>query len=476
MKFLNTTVKTRDHSGALAVHASGGLIGIIGMTFLGRRLLKLKSIDESSLGSESPNTIVLGYLLLANGLIGLSLPYNSVDVRQKNHFTSVILLNSVVGLSGGILASVVLEFILWKEVFNYWVLLRLLQGGIAGLVLLSSFINYCNPPALFAVTFIAGILVNCMSKLVYKTALEDYCNIIPIHFFCGIWSPILQPFFANTNSINPIEFLWQITSVAIIISFILALFVALFLIVWCSGFLRNQEEENCHTRSLKVIERSEECPLSRLFVLKAVDDILEPGVSGKSPHNLAGDRQTDTIHRLVEEENVEANQIEEKIKSEHEIRKFEVSGNKITPNNLIKPLPKSKNIYTVHKILTSDKNIFLKDQPLCSGDASNDRNVYRLDDLIANKSENVISEDTKKGLVNIKLKVLKHKSHIRLSKSNRYIDFSKRKRLKKTRKNKTNALVNVYINRSSELIAYDKKYNDGIITYKVPRFIEYISD
>ncbi|KAI4465379.1 ammonium transporter [Holotrichia oblita] len=461
-------LKIYDHGGALAVHISAGLVGFIGIIFLGRRLLKLKDIDESSLAAESPNSIILGYFLVANGLIGLSLPYSIADRSHNNDYVSVILINSVLSLSGGISASVLLEFILWRQVFNYWVLLRLFQGGIAGLVLTSSFINYCKPPVSFAITFVAGILVSCMSKLLYKTALEDYCNIIPIHLFCGVWSPILQPFFADMSIFS---FLWQISCTLIILSSIFMLFTLIFLMLYCNGFLRNQYEANSHLRSLNVLKRSTECPLSRLFVLNDKDAILETGSIGKCPSNLAFGNEIKSSSKLKIQNNIKTRKDSNSSKLNHYIKKQETDIVGREPHLSLKP----KNIYTIRKTATNEsKNSMSKEKRLCSGDVLSDNDVFKLEDLIAQSNGALTKSNTKK--CSAKTKIRRAKSHIKLSKSKRYVDFTKRKLLKRNCKNKNNEYINVCINRSLELIAYDKKYNDGIMSFKVPRVLEYISD
>lgn len=47
-------VSVKDAAGGIAIHVSSGLAGLVGSLFLGRRLLKLKDIDESSIGIGSP--------------------------------------------------------------------------------------------------------------------------------------------------------------------------------------------------------------------------------------------------------------------------------------------------------------------------------------------------------------------------------------------------------------------------------------
>ena len=65
--FLDKKVIFEDHSGAAIIHVVGGLSALIGCLTLGRRILKLKDIDKSSIPSSSPAIVFAGYFLIFLG-------------------------------------------------------------------------------------------------------------------------------------------------------------------------------------------------------------------------------------------------------------------------------------------------------------------------------------------------------------------------------------------------------------------------
>lgn len=58
----------KDYAGAGVVHAVGGLSGLIGCFTLGRRMLKLRDLDDASITAGSAGTVFGGLLLIFIGL------------------------------------------------------------------------------------------------------------------------------------------------------------------------------------------------------------------------------------------------------------------------------------------------------------------------------------------------------------------------------------------------------------------------
>jgi len=58
----------RDYAGAAVVHVVGGLSGLIGCVILGRRMLRLKDLDDASITVGSSGTVFGGLLLVFAGL------------------------------------------------------------------------------------------------------------------------------------------------------------------------------------------------------------------------------------------------------------------------------------------------------------------------------------------------------------------------------------------------------------------------
>lgn len=68
-----STVAFKDYAGAAVVHVVGGLSGLIGCVVLGRRVLRLKDLDDASITAGSAGTAFGGLLLVLAGLQVISL-------------------------------------------------------------------------------------------------------------------------------------------------------------------------------------------------------------------------------------------------------------------------------------------------------------------------------------------------------------------------------------------------------------------
>lgn len=58
----------KDYAGAAVIHVVGGLSGLIGCVVLGRRMLRLRDLDDASITAGSAGTVFAGLLLIFVGL------------------------------------------------------------------------------------------------------------------------------------------------------------------------------------------------------------------------------------------------------------------------------------------------------------------------------------------------------------------------------------------------------------------------
>lgn len=75
-------VSIKDHSGCLVIHTVGSFIGIMGTIVLGRRVLRLKDIQENSISADSPSLCVVGYILIILGLIAMGIPTTEYELHH----------------------------------------------------------------------------------------------------------------------------------------------------------------------------------------------------------------------------------------------------------------------------------------------------------------------------------------------------------------------------------------------------------
>ena len=74
----NQSVAFRDYGGSAVVHIVGSLTGTIGCIILGRRIIRLRDIDDASVPADSAGTAFAGYLLI---LLGLQVFYKEVSMQ-----------------------------------------------------------------------------------------------------------------------------------------------------------------------------------------------------------------------------------------------------------------------------------------------------------------------------------------------------------------------------------------------------------
>lgn len=73
----------KDYAGAAVVHVVGGLSGLIGCVVLGRRILRLRDLDDASITAGSAGTVFGGLLLVFVGL-----QVSPATLRSSSRFIS----------------------------------------------------------------------------------------------------------------------------------------------------------------------------------------------------------------------------------------------------------------------------------------------------------------------------------------------------------------------------------------------------
>lgn len=245
-------VVVKDYAGSIVTQLTAGTIAFVGSCFLGRRLIRLEEISQVSIGPWSPGNVLIGYVLVATGLMGTSLYLPSeVDLGRVS-------INNLVALSTALIATYLIHWIVYGSPVSYWVFLRCLQGGIAGLVTISAGADIYHPIAVFFVALVESLLFHAISIVIELSYLEDNCNIIATHFFSALFGSTLPPIVAMIDNLGlsvmvrtrAIHFSWQLICVLVIAVISAVLAVIVFGSMLLCGLLRSRGETQSHQRAV----------------------------------------------------------------------------------------------------------------------------------------------------------------------------------------------------------------------------------
>ncbi|XP_014474499.1 PREDICTED: putative ammonium transporter sll1017 [Dinoponera quadriceps] len=279
----------KDYAGAAVVHVVGGLSGLIGCVVLGRRMLRLRDLDDASISAGSAGTVFAGLLLVLVGLQGLCKSAYSRDrYRVLERDPSHAYVNNLLAASSCSLLVVALHFVLSREAFNHWTVMRCVQGTIAGVVAVSAAANDYSPQAAVGLGCLAGVVFYLISRQVFHSALEDYCNVVAVHLGCAIFGSLAAPICAARADEDVTTILlnlsWQLICLVTLLTLVGATMLLLFGVLQCCGILRNRTECLNHVRANAVIDRGPPRSfLQRFFFPDSGCLYLQPGSTGRQP-------------------------------------------------------------------------------------------------------------------------------------------------------------------------------------------------
>nr|CAD7416447.1 unnamed protein product [Timema cristinae] len=290
---LDSDVSFKDQGGGCVVHASGGILALFGALFLGRRILFLKELDESSLPPSSPCCTLMGYALVLLGLTAFSLPTPRYELtRWPDNYIGVIVMNIVMSSSGGAITVVLLQLLVVRDSFTYWPMLRCVQGALAGIVVILPGVDVYRPLVTLAIGLSVGVILFIGARQTYQSAIEDYANVIIVHLVCGFLGVLLPPLLGSAENLGTrsshhvmAHLGWQMICGSVLVLVVAAIMFPVFVILTCLGFLRNKEDARHHRRALVLQKQlSKRVFFRRLLKLDNSHDVLIPGYESKSSH------------------------------------------------------------------------------------------------------------------------------------------------------------------------------------------------
>lgn len=404
------------------------------------------------------------------GLLAFSLPSAAyVAIPPFDDYSGIVVVNGILALAAGILVVTILHFILHRRKFTYWVILRCLQGALASLVAISSGVDVYSPIIAFAIAVGAALIFYLVSAVVQKTCIEDNCNAVAIHFVSSILGGLLPPFLGRKEHLGfdvnmgtrVVHFLWQTMCTFGILGLFAIFSVVFFLILHFTKLLRNKDEAVNHRRAVLTYKNTKSRRrrlgiIARLFKVGTDTKYIEPGPSQRSPETLELEQSLPKLDARKSDKRIQKEAVENSVKETETDVKAQVENDK-SDQKYIHQSVKSRFIYTMVNIHNADDGNHNDGLNGGGGDIFSPKQKPNQSDIFDGKN------------------VVRKKSHYKLHRTKKCTNLvSKLDVRKKNANDGTNEQIN--LTRSAECILYDKKFNDGFLTFKRPVEINDMSD
>jgi Amt family ammonium transporter len=176
----------QDYAGSLGVHAVGGIVGLMGAHYLGRRNAPGKAHDVPMMG--------LGALLLMFCWFGFNL--GSVpSYANMSTDLPLVAINTLAAIAGGIVGSLIAT---WTRGKPDPIITP--NGGLAGAVAICSGVHLVHPLFAIVIGLAAGAQIPYTARWIEKKLkLDDPCGVGPVHatpglmggIAAGLWAPMI---------------------------------------------------------------------------------------------------------------------------------------------------------------------------------------------------------------------------------------------------------------------------------------------
>ena len=176
----------QDYAGSLGVHAVGGIVGLMGAFYLGKRKAPSQAHDIPMMG--------LGALLLMFSWFGFNL--GSVPSYQNIAADlPLVAINTLAAIAGGILGSLAGT---WAQHKPDPIIVP--NGGLAGAVAICSGVHLVHPLFAVGIGLIAGAQIPFTARWIEKKLkIDDPCGVGPVHatpgllggLAAGLWAPMI---------------------------------------------------------------------------------------------------------------------------------------------------------------------------------------------------------------------------------------------------------------------------------------------
>jgi Amt family ammonium transporter len=168
-----------DYAGSVVVHSLGGWFALPAVMLLGPRMKRYTYYGDSApIKVSSIPFLALGSWILCVGWFG----FNVMSAGRFTAISSLVAINSLMAMVGGILAGMLLS----KNDAGFTH-----NGALAGLVAVCAGSDLYHPAAAMVIGAIAGFIFVFGYQLVTeRLKIDDVLGVWPLHGLCGSWGGI----------------------------------------------------------------------------------------------------------------------------------------------------------------------------------------------------------------------------------------------------------------------------------------------
>ena len=178
-----------DFAGSTIVHSVGGWIALSAVLILGPRIGKYSDSNKGKFTGSSFPLAVLGTLILWFGWFG----FNGGSNGAMDEAVPLILINTFLAASFGLLTGLTISFILFKKPEPYYIIL----GPLAGLVAITAGCNSMTSVMSIFVGVIGAIIAIIVNEILNKFEIDDVVGAVPVHLAAGVWGTLAVGFFSD---------------------------------------------------------------------------------------------------------------------------------------------------------------------------------------------------------------------------------------------------------------------------------------
>ena len=205
-----------DFAGSTLVHAAGGAAALAGAIVLGARSGRFTSGGGvkamAPFAASSIPLATLGVFILWLGWFGFNGGSQlAAGTLEDVSSVATIYINTNLAAGGGVLAAATVSRLAGGKTD----VVMMLNGAIAGLVVITAEPLAPSPLAAIVIGAIAGVLMYYSTKLLYKMKIDDVVGAIPAHLVAGVWGTLAVPF-TNTEVGFGSQFLGTISVVVFV--------------------------------------------------------------------------------------------------------------------------------------------------------------------------------------------------------------------------------------------------------------------